>query len=66
VPHGHEPTNHILKPGISDLDGHALNEHLCLSAARRLGLRAAMSSIEVFEDQAALAVHPDRTSQHDG
>jgi serine/threonine-protein kinase HipA len=56
VPHGSEPTSHILKPGITDLGGHALNEHLCLAAARGLGLRAAMSSIEVFEDQVAVVV----------
>lgn len=62
APHGSEPTSHILKPGIRDLEGHALNEHLCLAAARRLGLRAAVTTIERFEDQLAVSIRRfDRT-----
>jgi serine/threonine-protein kinase HipA len=65
TPHGSEPTTHVLKPGIADVEGHALNEHLCLVTARRLGLLAAASSIEMFEDQTAVAIRRfDRT--HDG
>ena len=62
TPHGSEPTTHILKPGIDGIEGHALNEHLCLATARRLGLRAARSTIEVFEEQVAVVVERfDRT-----
>lgn len=56
TPHGPEPTTHILKPGIADLEGHALNEHLCLATARALGLRAAGSQIRTFEEQTAVVV----------
>lgn len=64
VPHGPEPTSHILKPGISDLEGHALNEHLCLAAAHHLGLRAAHSTHRMFEDQPVLVVRRfDRLSR---
>ncbi len=34
VPSGREPTTHILKPQLAELDGHAANEHLCLALAR--------------------------------
>ncbi|MCC5951002.1 MAG: type II toxin-antitoxin system HipA family toxin [Acidimicrobiia bacterium] len=55
-PSGSAPTTHILKPAVAGLDGHDLNEHLCLSAARRCGLAAATSRIESFEDQTAIVV----------
>ncbi len=42
-PHGRLATNRILKPAISGLDNHDLNEHLCLTIATALGLRAAPS-----------------------
>lgn len=38
VPSGAAATSHILKPAIVGLDDHDLNEHLCLTAARRAGL----------------------------
>src|ERR1019366_160687 len=38
VPSGSTPTTHILKPAVAGYDGHDLNEHLCLDAARRAGL----------------------------
>lgn len=66
VPHGREPTTHILKPGITDLDGHAVNEHLCLAAARRLDLRAAGSSIAVFDDQLVVVVRRYDRIEHGG
>lgn len=67
APHGSEPTTHILKPGIGEIEGHALNEHLCLAAARRLGLVAAASRIEVFEDQVAVSIRRfDRTVRDGG
>ena len=56
IPHGPEPTTHIVKPGVAGFDDLALNEHLCLAAARKLGLRAAYSQVVRFEDQVAVAV----------
>lgn len=55
-PWGATPTTHILKPAIASLDDHDLNEHLCLSAARELGLPAARSTIESFEGERAVVV----------
>ena len=56
VPSGRTPTTHILKPPIADLEGHAENEHACLSLARELGLPAARSEVCRFEDQVAIVV----------
>jgi serine/threonine-protein kinase HipA len=56
VPSGRVPTTHILKPAISGLDDHDLNEHLCLDLARRLGLTAAQSRIVQVADVRAVAV----------
>jgi serine/threonine-protein kinase HipA len=42
------PTTHILKPAVTGLDDHDLNEHLCLTAARLLGLYAASSRVASF------------------
>jgi serine/threonine-protein kinase HipA len=54
VPSGAAATSHILKPAITGLDDHDLNEHLCLTAARRAGLVAANTRIAAFEDQTAI------------
>lgn len=56
VPSGRTPTTHILKPTTPDFDGHAENEHLCLSLARVLGLPTADSDVRRFEDVAAIVV----------
>jgi serine/threonine-protein kinase HipA len=56
IPSGTTPTTHILKPAIAGLAGHDLNEHLCLDAARRCGLRAVRSRIAQFGDQSAIVV----------
>jgi len=56
IPSGPIPTTHILKPAISGLAGHDLNEHLCLDAARRCGLPAARSRIARFGDQSVIVV----------
>jgi serine/threonine-protein kinase HipA len=56
IPSGATPTTHILKPAIAELTGHALNEHLCLDAARRGGLPAVRSRIARFGDQSAIVV----------
>ncbi|MGE3966460.1 MAG: type II toxin-antitoxin system HipA family toxin [Planctomycetota bacterium] len=56
VPAGRTPTTHILKPTNDTIEGHLENEHFCLELAQRLGLRAARSKIELFEDQCALII----------
>lgn len=54
VPTGAAATTHILKPAIKGLDDHDLNEHICLRAARNIGMAAAATRIETFEDQSAV------------
>ncbi|MEG9862839.1 MAG: type II toxin-antitoxin system HipA family toxin [Parvularculales bacterium] len=56
VPYGPTPTTHILKPPIDGFDGHAENEHLCLTLARILELPAAASEVLKFEDEVAIVV----------
>ena len=56
VPNGPTPTTHIIKPPIDTFDGHAENEHLCLTLARTLGLPAARSQVRRFEDEVAIVV----------
>lgn len=56
VPSGATATSHILKPQIIGLDEHDLNEHLCLDAARRAGLRVVRTRIGHFEDESAIIV----------
>lgn len=56
IPSGATPTTHILKPAVAGLDDHDLNEHLCLDAARRVGLAAARTRIERFGDETAVVV----------
>ncbi|HRE03700.1 MAG TPA: type II toxin-antitoxin system HipA family toxin [Ilumatobacteraceae bacterium] len=53
---GRIPTTHIFKPAIPGLAHHDLNEHLCLQAARRLGLLAASSEIAWFDDERVFVV----------
>ena len=55
-PAGAIATTHILKPAISGLDEHDLNEHLCMQAAKSLGMIVASTTIQSFEDQSALIV----------
>ena len=38
---GCEPTTHILKPGITRMKEQALDEHLCLTTLREIGIPAA-------------------------
>jgi serine/threonine-protein kinase HipA len=56
VPSGSIPTTHILKPAVSGLDDHDLNEHLCLDAARRAELLAARTAVSQFGDETAVVV----------
>jgi serine/threonine-protein kinase HipA len=54
VPAGRTPTTHILKPTTAEFDGHAENEHVCLSLARALGLPTAQTEVRRFEDVTAI------------
>jgi len=56
VPSGATPTTRILKPAVSGLDDHDLNEHLCLDAARRAGLIAARTTVARFAEETAVVV----------
>jgi serine/threonine-protein kinase HipA len=55
-PMGDTPSTHILKPAISGFENFEVNEHLCLAVAGRLGLGAAKTTIESFEDQRVVVV----------
>ena len=64
VPTGSIPTTHILKPAIAGFEAQHLNEHLCMTAARALGLPTAGTRIEAFEDETAIIVDRfDRTTR---
>jgi serine/threonine-protein kinase HipA len=66
-PRGAVPTTHILKPAVTGLDEHDLNEHLCLSAARNMGLIAASSEVASFRDERVIVVERyDRRRAPDG
>ncbi|MDH3444479.1 MAG: type II toxin-antitoxin system HipA family toxin [Deltaproteobacteria bacterium] len=56
VPSGRIPTTHILKPPTAGFDGHAENEHFCLTLARAFGMPAASSSVMHFGDEVAFVV----------
>jgi serine/threonine-protein kinase HipA len=55
-PWGAMATTHILKPAVTGFDDHDLNEHLCLEAARGLGLPAARSWVGAFGGERAIVV----------
>lgn len=64
---GAEPTTHIIKPGIAGFRDQALNEHICMTALRKAGLRAATTQFRDFEGQTALVVtRYDRGRTADG
>lgn len=56
VPSGRSATTHILKPGVPGLDGHAENEHFCLTLAAALGLPVAHSHVARFDGEVAIVV----------
>lgn len=56
VPSGRIPTSHILKPPTGAFDGHAENEHFCLTLARSLGLPTASSTVMRFGGEVAFVV----------
>ncbi len=65
TPTGSVPTTHILKPAVAGLQAQNINEHLCLAAARVLGLPAANTRIETFEDETAIVVERfDRSTRN--
>lgn len=55
-PAGDTPSTHILKPTIAGHKYFEVNEHLCLVTADRLGLVAAQTHVERFEDQQVVVV----------
>lgn len=66
-PWGGTPSTQILKPSMSDMPGQALNEHLCLTAARHCGIAAAVSDPLRVGDHLVVAVHRyDRVNGADG
>jgi serine/threonine-protein kinase HipA len=56
IPSGRLPTTHILKPPTGYFDGHAENEHICMSIAGALGMPTASSKVLHFEDEVAISV----------
>jgi serine/threonine-protein kinase HipA len=56
VPSGRYATTHILKPALPNLADQDVNEHMCLVAARKLGLDAAESLILPFGDERAVVL----------
>jgi serine/threonine-protein kinase HipA len=66
-PSGAVATTHIVKPAVAGLDDHDLIEHLCLAAAKHVGLPAASSSIASFGAERAVVVERyDRRSTASG
>ncbi len=55
-PYGRSATTHILKPAIGGLDDHDLNEHLCLQAARGVGVVAVASRLVTVGAERAISV----------
>jgi serine/threonine-protein kinase HipA len=56
LPDGPLATSHILKPAITGLDDHDLNEHLCLRAASLAGLPVVRTEVVRFDDQSAVVI----------
>lgn len=56
VPSGRVPTTHILKPPIEEYVDQELNEHLCLAAARLVGLAAADTHVQSFGAESAIVI----------
>jgi len=56
IPTGRKATTHILKPALQYLAGQDINEHLCLVAARNLGLDAAYSEVAEFDGERAIVL----------
>lgn len=66
APYGDIPTTHILKPGVANYTDAEVVEHVCLVAARRLGLEAAPTELMRFESERVVVVARfDRTWEGD-
>lgn len=66
LPWGNEPTTHIVKPAIARLKDQALNEHICMQAAGRIGLRAASTNVaDIGGVQCVVVTRYDRIKQPD-
>jgi serine/threonine-protein kinase HipA len=48
IPQGRTPTTHILKPETGRIAHVASNEHFCLQLARRCGMPAAVSEVQII------------------
>jgi len=67
LPTGRNATTHIVKPALPYLADQDVNEHLCLRAARKLGLRVAHSEIMQFGNERAIVLRRyDRAQRPDG
>ena len=55
-PYGSTPTSHILKPSHHASPAEAVAEHLCADAARRVGIDAVRSTVEMYGEHPALVV----------
>jgi serine/threonine-protein kinase HipA len=67
IPNGRMPTTHILKPPSDQFDGHAENEHFCMTLAGLLGLGVARSTVQNFDGQIAIVVERfDRIARGSG
>ena len=56
VPYGNTPTTHILKPPVPRFADSDIVEHVCLAAARRLGLRVADTEVLTVGGERTLVV----------
>ncbi len=65
-PTGSIPTTHILKPAVAGFEAQSVNGHLCLATARGLGLRAATTRLETFDDESAVVVERFDRATRDG
>ncbi|MES1928880.1 serine kinase HipA [Salinisphaera dokdonensis CL-ES53] len=56
MPLGDEPSTHIVKPAMRDLEDQPLNEHFCLQLAREAGLATPDSWVEQAGSEQAIVV----------
>ena len=66
APYGDAPTTHILKPGLHGMEAAEVVEHVCLQAARRLGIAAAASEVCRFDGERVIAVERFDRSHGEG
>ena len=65
-PYGRIPTTHILKPRGPEARFVPITEHVCLAAARHLGLDTATSRIETYGQATTLVVERYDRAEDDG